>query len=66
MLLVLFIAVDHDVEDDDISSRFMFPNFLTMIVIKGLCYLQLGLTLFYCYLWGKMRAVLSIEKYHQG
>lgn len=59
-LLVVFIAIDHDTTNEEISSHYMFPNLISMFIIKGLCYIQLGLTLFYVYLWSKMRARLSI------
>lgn len=65
-LLLFFAAIDHDTSGDEKSSHFLFVNSLSMILIKGLCFIQLSLTLFYCYLWGKMRATLSLEKYYQS
>jgi hypothetical protein len=36
------------------------------LIVRTLCIIQLLLTLLYCYLWGKMRAKLALEKYHNG
>jgi hypothetical protein len=37
----------------------------TMILLRVLCFVQLMLTLAYCYLWGKMRSKLALTKYHK-
>lgn len=62
-LLMVFITVDHDQEN--MESKFIVYGFVTNMIIKVLCLLQLGTTLWYCYLWAKMRAKLALESYHK-
>ena len=62
-LMLVLVYVDYDT--DQMVSQFAYGNFVSKIVLKSLCGIQLILTVFYCYLWGKMKAGLALEKYHQ-
>lgn len=62
-LLMILVYVDTDM--DEMSSEFGFGNIVSKLIVRTLCTIQFVLTIFNCYLWGKMRASLALEKYHQ-
>ena len=47
------------------ESQFIVYGSIANFIIKALCLLQLGATLWYCYLWGKLRGTLALEAYRQ-
>lgn len=61
--LVMFITVEHD--QDNQESTFIVYGYLINLFIKFLCFSQLLLTLFYCYLWSKMRGKLALQAYYK-
>jgi hypothetical protein len=62
IVLMLFVVyVDYDLEE--MSSTFGFGNLLTWLLVRSLCFVQFGLTLFYCALWFKMKSNLALKKF---
>lgn len=48
------------------TTHYDFINIGGEVIIRILSLVQLGLTIFYCYLWGKMRTNLALEKYNKS
>ena len=62
IILGILIFVDHDTKEK--SSLFTFRKFSHELLVRSLCFFQVGSTLLYCYLWGIMRYQLALDKYH--
>ena len=60
-MLMFFIVVDHDTEE--MTSTFTYTSSITEITLRVAAGAQLLCTLWYIFLWLKLRRELALKKY---
>lgn len=61
--MALFILVDHDPEEQ--TSTFTYSNIITELFFRVICSYQLIMTIWYLYLWLKLRMPLALSKFDE-
>lgn len=61
-MMFYMIFVDHDMEES--SSEFTYRRGYEKFIIKILCAIQLGLSVFFFFLWYNMRGELAVRKHN--
>jgi hypothetical protein len=65
MLIIIMMAfvvyIDYDL--DEMTVQLGYGNYLSWLLIRILCFVQFGLTLFYTTLWWKMKSNVALRKY---
>lgn len=63
VLMAIFILVDHD--PDEQTSTFTFNNIISEIILRVACAVQFVYTLWYVFLWLKLRKPLALRKWDE-
>lgn len=60
-LMMFFIITDHDTEE--MTSTFNYRNLVTELILRICCSVQLLLTVWFCYIWLRLRMPLAMTKF---